>query len=57
MTRLRIATVEGNYKETDRQLKEQFINRLNDDDMMIEIIKELTINEENENITSGQIVA
>ena len=29
-------------KEKDRQLKEQFINGKNDDDMMSEIIRELT---------------
>ena len=39
---IRIAASECNYKEIDRQLKEQFIHILNDNDMMVEIIKELT---------------
>ena len=30
------------YKERDGSLKEQFINEINDDDMMTEIIRELT---------------
>ena len=43
MGRLRIATKECNYKETGRQLKEQFIHGLNvNSDMSIEIIKDLT---------------
>ena len=40
--RLRIAAIECNYIERDRQLKKQFIIRLNDNGMMLEIIKELT---------------
>ena len=32
---------EGGYKKWDRQQKEQFINELYDDNMVIEIIKEL----------------
>ena len=47
MGRLRIATAECNYKKIDRQLKEQFIHGLNDDDMIIEIIKDLTKTEKN----------
>ena len=39
MGRLRLAAVECNYKEIDRQLKEQFIHRLNDNDMPAEIIR------------------
>ena len=42
MSRLRLAALECNYKETDRQLKEKFIHRLNDNDIMVEIIRELT---------------
>ena len=33
---------ECNYKKEDRQLKEWFIHGLNDNDMLIEIICELT---------------
>ena len=40
--RLRTAGVECNYKEIDRQLKEQFIHGLNDDKMLAESIRELT---------------
>ena len=50
MSRLRIAAIECNYKEIDRQLKEQFIHRLNDNDMMVDIIKELTKSEENKDV-------
>ena len=34
MGRLRLAAVECNYTEIDRQLKEQFIHGLNDNDML-----------------------
>ena len=36
--RLRTAVAECKYKEVDRQLKEQFIHGLNDDEMLVEII-------------------
>ena len=42
MGRLRVAASECNYKECDRQLKEQFIHGLGNKDMQDEIIKELT---------------
>ena len=41
MGRLWIAAVECNYKEVDRQLKEQFIHGLNDRVMLDEIVREL----------------
>ena len=50
MGRLRTDVVECKYKEVDRQLKEQFIHGLNDDEMLAEIIRELTKCEENINI-------
>ena len=50
--RLRTAAIKCNYKEIDRQLKEQFVHRLNDNCMMVKIIKELTKSEEN---TSNQV--
>ena len=56
MGRLRLAAVECDYKELDRQLKEQFIYGLNDNDMIIGIIKELTKTEENKDDTSGQVL-
>ena len=37
MGRLRTAVVKCNYKEIDRQLKEQFIHGLNDEEMLVEI--------------------
>ena len=40
--RLRTAAMECNYKEVDRQLKEQFIHGLNESEMLTEIIRELT---------------
>ena len=42
MGRLKISTVECNYQEFDRQLKEQFIHGLNDTEMLGEVIPELT---------------
>ena len=42
MGRLRTAAIECNYQEIDRQLKEQFIHRLNDQEMLAQIIRELT---------------
>ena len=43
MGHLRIKANECKYKERDRRLKEQFINGINDDDMMTEIISELSV--------------
>ena len=42
MGRLGIAVAECNYKEIDRQLKEQFIHGLNDKAMLDEVVRELT---------------
>ena len=52
MCRLRIAALECNYKEGDRQLKEQCIHRLNDSDVLAEIIRDLTRGNENNRISS-----
>ena len=38
MRGLRIAIAECNYKEEERQLEEQFIHCLNDNDMLAEIV-------------------
>ena len=54
MGRLRIATTECNYKEINRQLKEQFIHGLNGSNLSIEIIQDLTEVDTNENLTSDQ---
>ena len=42
MGRFRIKAAEFRNKETDRHLKEQLINRINDDTMIVEIIKRNT---------------
>ena len=42
MGRLRTSLVECQYKKVDRQLKEQLIHGLNDDEMLAEFIRELT---------------
>ena len=47
MGRLRAEAMECNYKEVDRQLKEQFIHGLNDSEMLTEIIRQQTKNDEN----------
>ena len=57
MGRLCIAAIECNYQEVDRQLKEQFINGLNDKHMLEEIIKELTATKNDDHITSGGMLA
>ena len=54
---LRISATECNYKEIDRQLKEQFIHDLIDNDISIEIIRELMKIEDKESITSEQVLA
>ena len=57
MGRLCIAAVESNSKEVDRQLKEQFIHDLNDKHMLEEIIKELMATNNDDQITSGDMLA
>ena len=47
MGKLNLAAIDCNYKERDRQLKEQFIHGLKDTDMLAEIIRELTKVKEN----------
>ena len=42
MGRLHIKAAEWNYKKHDRLIKDQFINGMNDEEIMQEIIKELT---------------
>ena len=48
---------ECNNKEIDRQLKEQFIHRLNDNEMLVEIIRELTKPKENKIVIRMQVLA
>ena len=56
MGRLRLAAVEYNYKEIDRQLKELFIHRINGTDMVAEIIRELIKAEKSAAVTSEQVL-
>ena len=55
--RLRIAVAECNYKKLDRQLKEQFLHGLNDNDMLTEIIYKLTTMTYINTVTSKEILA
>ena len=55
MGRLWLLVIECNYKESNRQLKEQLIHSLNNNAMMVEIISELTKGE-NKNATSNQVL-
>ena len=52
MGRLHVEVAECNYREVDRQLKEQFIHGLNDKCMLDEIIRELTAKNDEEQVTS-----
>ena len=54
---MHLAAVECNYREVDRQLKEQFIHGLNDKCMLEEIITELTAANDDEQIISEGVLA
>ena len=56
MVRLRLAVIECNYKEIDKQLKEQYMHALNDTAMFEETIRELTKTEEGPNLTSEWVL-
>ena len=56
MHRLWLSAIECNYKEPDRQLKEQFIHSLDDTEMLVEIIRELTKIQENTYIMSENML-
>ena len=49
--------VECKYKEVDRQLKEQLIHGLNDDEMLVEVIRDLTKCREDVTIPSETVLA
>ena len=53
---IRAVTIECNYKESDNKLNDQFINELNDSDMLAEIIRELIKPNENMMIPSEQVL-
>ena len=56
MGRLRMAAIECNYKEIDRQLNKQFIHGLNDNGTILTTIKQLTKTEENKDITRNEVL-
>ena len=57
MGRLCMVVAECNYREIDRQLKEQFIHELNDKVMLDEVIRELTAKSNSDQMTSEGILA
>ena len=57
MGHLHMAAAEYGYKEIDRQLKEQFIHRLNDKVMLDEIIRELTSKTSSQQMTGKDVLA
>ena len=57
MGRLHVAAAECNYREIDRQLKEQFIHGLNNKAMLDEVIRELTAKSNDEQMTSKGMLA
>ena len=55
---MHVTAVEGNYRELDRQLREQFIHGLNDKCMLNDtIIKELTTTNGDDEITSEGVAS
>ena len=56
MGRLRIVAAECNYKEIDRQLKEQFIHGLNDKAMLDAIVRELMAKNSSEQTNSEDVL-
>ena len=57
MGRVWLTAVECNYIEIHRKLKEQFIHGLNDNEMLVEIIRKLKKTKEDKNVTSEQVLA
>ena len=57
MGRLLVVVAECNYREIDRQLKEQFIHGLNDKVMLDDVIRELTAKCNDKQMTSEGILA
>ena len=56
MGRLQVTTVECNYSEVDRKLKEQFIHGLNDKDMLDEVIRKIMTKNNREQTTSEDVL-
>ena len=57
MGRLHVAATKCNYRELDRQLREQFIHGHNDKVMLDEIIRELTTKNNDEQMTSEGVLS
>ena len=57
MSHLRIKANESGNKGKDKRLKEQFINSINDNDMMTEIIRELITVLKTSDLTSEHVLA
>ena len=57
MGRLHVVAAESNYRELDRELKEQFIHGLNDKVMLDKIIRELTAKNNDEQVMSEGVLA
>ena len=57
MDYLRIKANKCGHKERDKKLKEQFINGINDDDLMMKITRELTVIKKTNEITSKQVLS
>ena len=57
MDRLRIMAVDCKCNETDRHLKDQFINDFNNNGMVIEIIRELAAINDRSSVISEQALA
>ena len=54
--RICIKAIDWKYKEYDRQLKEQIINSLDDENMVEEIIRELKALKDTSEVSSEQIL-
>ena len=55
MKRLKIAAKEYNYQELDRWVKEQFIQGINDNNMLIDISSMLKAKKNTSKVTSNQV--
>ena len=56
MKRLRRAAKECNYQELDRQIKEQFIHAITDDNMLIQISSEFKAMKNTRKVASNQVL-
>ena len=55
MDHLRMKVKKCGYKEKDRRLKDQFINGINNDYIMTECYRELTVVKKTSEITTDQV--